>query len=59
MDFAEGMLGRFDPESKRIREWAAPGGTASRPYAMVVDDRDRLWFFEGKSNVPVQLVGFV
>ncbi len=58
VDFAEGMLGRFDPESRRFSEWAAPGGAESRPYALVVDDRDRLWFFEGKRNLPVQLVGF-
>lgn len=58
VDYAEGMLGRFDPETKSVREWATPGGPESRPYALMNDDKDRLWFFEGKRGVPVQMVGF-
>ncbi len=58
VDFAGGMLGRFDPETEGVREWATPGGPESRPYALMNDDNDRLWFFEGKRGVPVQMVGF-
>ena len=58
VDFSNGMLGRFDPETETVREWATPGGSDSRPYALMNDDTDRLWFFEGKRGVPVQMVGF-
>ncbi len=58
VDYADGMLGRFDPSSGQVQEWMTPGGSASHPYAMVVDDQDRLWFFEGKQGVPVMLQGF-
>jgi virginiamycin B lyase len=34
-----------------------PGGGASLPYAMTVDDNDRLWFVETGSK-PNKLVGF-
>lgn len=30
--------------------WALPGGTGSRPYAMAVDDQDRLWMVETGSR---------
>ena len=58
VDFAGGMLGRFDPETEGVREWATPGGPESRPYALLNDDKDRLWFFEGRRDTPVQMVGF-
>jgi virginiamycin B lyase len=56
-DYAGGMLGRFDPKTKRVDEWPLPGGPASRPYAMTVDDRDRVWVVETGSQ-PNRLVGF-
>jgi virginiamycin B lyase len=57
VDYARGFLGRLDPASGAVREWPNPGGGASLPYAMTVDDRDRLWFVEtGKQ--PNRLVGF-
>jgi virginiamycin B lyase len=56
-DYTRGMLGRLDPRDGRVREWPNPGGAASLPYAMTVDDQDRLWFVEtGKQ--PNRLVGF-
>ncbi len=58
VDYANGMLGRFDPASVQVQEWDMPGGNGSRPYAMVIDDRDRLWFFESPRGVPTRLVGF-
>jgi virginiamycin B lyase len=45
-DYAGGMLGRFDPATGRVEEWPLPGGAGSRPYAMTVDDRDRIWIVE-------------
>ncbi len=57
VDYARGFLGRMDPVTHEVREWRNPGGAASRPYAMTVDDEDRLWFFETNPD-PNRLVGF-
>lgn len=57
-DYAGGFLGRYDPATEAVTEWPMPSGAGARPYAMVVDDRDRLWLFEGPRGSPVQLVGF-
>ena len=40
-----------------IREWAAPSGASSGPYAMAVDNLDRIWFVE-TGEVPNNLIGF-
>jgi virginiamycin B lyase len=45
-DFAAGMIGRFDATNGEIREWPAPGGAQSQPYALVADAQDRIWFSE-------------
>ena len=45
-DYTRGMLGRFDPKSSKTTEWAMPAGKASLPYAIGVDDRDRLYVSE-------------
>jgi virginiamycin B lyase len=57
VDYARGFLGRLDPASGRVEEWAAPSRGESRPYAMVVDERDRIWYVE-TGVAPNQLVGF-
>jgi virginiamycin B lyase len=57
VDYARGFVGRLDPASGRVEEWAAPSGGNSRPYAMTVDERDRIWYVE-TGVVPNQLVGF-
>lgn len=57
VDYAEGMLGAFDPATGKFQEWTLPGGAGSRPYAMAVDDRDRVWVVETGSQ-PNRLVGF-
>ena len=58
-DYAAGRLGVYDPASQTFEEWPLPGGAESRPYAMAVDDADRLWLVEtgprGQANT---LVGF-
>jgi virginiamycin B lyase len=45
-DYTRGMLGRFDPKTSRTTEFPMPAGKASLPYALGVDDRDRLWASE-------------
>jgi virginiamycin B lyase len=57
VDYARGYLGRYDPANGQFKEWRNPGGDESRPYAMTVDDKDRLWFVETGPN-PNNLVGF-
>lgn len=57
VDYARGYLGRFDPGTRQFKEWALPGGTSALPYAMAVDNKDRLWAVETGSQ-PNRLVGF-
>jgi len=57
VDYTRGYLGALDPANGRVEEWAAPSGARSMPYAMTVDDRDRLWFVETGVQ-PNRLVGF-
>lgn len=57
VDYAGGMLGRLDPATREVREWPLPGGEGARPYAMAVDDRDRIWLVETGGR-PNHFVGF-
>lgn len=57
VDYAAGYLGVFDPRTNQFREWMMPSGAGSRPYAMAVDDRDRVWAVESGVQ-PNQFVGF-
>ena len=57
VDYTRGMLGKLEPASDRFSEWPAPGGAPSLPYAMAVDERDRIWFVESGMR-PNRLVGF-
>jgi virginiamycin B lyase len=36
-----GRVARYDPKTRRWREWRLPG--AAQPYAVYVDDRDIVW----------------
>jgi len=56
-DYTRGMLGRFDPRTGATREWLTPAGRASLPYALGVDDRDRLWVAETGVQ-PNRIAGF-
>jgi virginiamycin B lyase len=56
-DYARGYLGRLDPASGAVREFALPGGGRSLPYALAVDDRDRIWVAETGVR-PNRLVAF-
>lgn len=56
-DYTRGFLGRLDPQSGKVEEFALPGGPLSLPYAMTIDDKDRIWFVEtGKQ--PNRLIGY-
>lgn len=57
VDYALGLLGRLDPKSGEVEEWPVPGGEEARPYAMAIDDHDRLWFVECGRD-PNRFVGF-
>lgn len=56
-DYSRGYLGRLDPATGKVEEWAMPGAQNSLPYAMTVDDRDRLWLAETGVR-PNRLVAF-
>ena len=57
VDYSRGYLGRLDPATGKIDEWANPSGSQSMPYAMAVDDRDRVWYVETGVQ-PNRLVAF-
>jgi virginiamycin B lyase len=56
-DYSRGYIGRLDPKTGAVEEWPMPSGEASQPYAMTVDDRDRLWLVETRPQ-PNKLVAF-
>jgi virginiamycin B lyase len=56
-DYTRGYTGRLDPKTGVVKEWRNPGEAASLPYAMTVDDADRIWFVETGVQ-PNRLVGF-
>lgn len=56
-DYTRGMLGRVDPATREVQEWPLPGGARSFPYAMAVDDKDRVWVVETGMR-PNRIVGF-
>lgn len=56
-DYRRGRLGMLDPATGKVADWALPGGPASLPYGMAVDDQDRVWVAETGSQ-PNKLVGF-
>lgn len=57
VDYARGYLGRLDPETREVREWANPSGSESRPYAVEIDPDDRIWYVETGVR-PNLFVGF-
>lgn len=56
-DYAGGKIGRYRPVDGTFTEWPLPGGPGSWPYAMAVDDADRVWLAETGIK-PNRLVGF-
>jgi virginiamycin B lyase len=57
VDYLGGYLGRYDPATEAIQEWPMPGGSDARPYAMAVDEFDRVWFVETGMQ-PNRFIGF-
>jgi virginiamycin B lyase len=45
-DYTGGMLGRYDPRTRAFREVPLPSGEPSLPYAMALDDQERIWLVE-------------
>ncbi len=58
VDYTRGYLGRLDPSTGNVDEIASPGGQNSLPYALTVDDKDRLWYSENTPNKPNRIVGY-
>lgn len=56
-DFSTGYIGRYNPDDDSIQEWEMPDGPSSRPYAVLKDHRDRVWFSATGLN-PNKLVAF-
>ncbi|MFH5831485.1 lyase [Halalkalibaculum sp. DA3122] len=56
-DYSRGYIGRYNPEDESFQEWPLPSGESSRPYAVTVDDQDRLWVVETGVS-PNMFVGF-
>jgi len=56
VDEARGFLGRINPVTRETKEWQAPGGEGSNPYALTKDDRGRIWFSD--TGQVKQLIGF-
>lgn len=56
-DYTRGFLARLDPKTGAVEEWPMPSARRSLPYAMDVDDRDRLWLVETGPQ-PNRFVGF-
>ncbi len=56
-DYADGIIGRYNPEDGSIKEWDMPDGASSRPYAVLADDKDRIWL-SASGLEPNKLVAF-
>ena len=57
VDYAAGYIGRYDPRQRKFREWLPPTGGEAHPYAMALDDRNRLWFVDSGAQ-PNRLMAF-
>lgn len=57
VDFAEGYLGMFESNSTTAKEWPLPGGKASKPAGLAVDDQSRVWIIEAGVS-PNKLINF-
>ena len=55
-DYSRGYLGRLDPKTGQVKEFAMPGGAQSAPYAVNADDQGRLWVSE--TGPQKRLMGF-
>jgi virginiamycin B lyase len=58
VDYTRGFLGHLDPTTGTVDELPSPGGPNSLPYALTVDDKDRLWYSENTPNQPNKIIGY-
>jgi virginiamycin B lyase len=56
-DYSRGYIGSYNPKNGKTNEWPLPSGENSRPYAVTVDDMDRVWMVETGVS-PNMFVGF-
>lgn len=56
-DYANGYIGRYDPDSGEVTEWPAPSTDQSAPYAVTMDANDVFWIVETGVE-PNVFVGF-
>lgn len=56
-DYASGYIGRYNPETDDFDEWEMPDGDSSRPYAVLKDHKDRIWF-SASGLEPNKLIAF-
>lgn len=54
-DQANSYIGRLDPATGAVREWASPGGASAGPYGIAVGSDGRIWYDEARTG---RLVGF-
>jgi len=54
-DYARGKLGRLDPATGQVRDFACPGGDGSQPYGIAVGTDGRIWYDESGTD---QIVAF-
>lgn len=57
VDYTRGFIGRLDPKTETIDEIPMPGGPASLPYGMAVDDKDVIWAAESGAK-GARLIGY-
>jgi virginiamycin B lyase len=55
-DYSRGFLGRLDPKTGKVTEWASPGGPRSQPYGITAVG-DAIWYSESNTE-PNTLVRF-
>jgi virginiamycin B lyase len=55
--YSTGHIGRYNPATGEITEWEMPDGDTSRPYAVLKDHKDRMWF-SASGLSPNKLVAF-
>jgi virginiamycin B lyase len=55
--FQAGKVARFDPDTKTLKEYDAPGGPRGLPYSVEVDSTGHVWFnqFDAGLNDLVEL----
>jgi virginiamycin B lyase len=48
-DYSRGYLGRLDPATGKVTEWASPSGPKSAPYG-ISSIRDVIWYSESEAK---------